>query len=379
MPARAYPYAAWPRVRREDARLLRGALRALPFSPSALAKVAREAQELLGAEARLVPSVAELWSTDAAKAALLPPLSALWLEQVAGARALPLLCELSPALAAVLVDRGLGGDGRAAHPVGDVLDDLSAGALCYLFARLCAAAGADLRVRALLSDPAQARELLAADGALVLPIALELAGERVGFVRVFLPEASARELGLRPRPVSAPPAALRTLPVALCAHAASVTLRRDELLALRAGDVVIPQRCRLVREPDGWRGALRLHVVGSLRTGFRCSTRHDELIVEALDTPEDPCMTETKSITTKAPLDTTATLAGDAPISLCLELARFTLSLEELSQLTAGEVLSTGRPIGETATLCAAGKPIARGELVDIEGAIGLRVLELLR
>jgi flagellar motor switch/type III secretory pathway protein FliN len=69
--------------------------------------------------------------------------------------------------------------------------------------------------------------------------------------------------------------------------------------------------------------------------------------------------------------------AADAPIELCIELARFTLPLGELSALRAGEVLSTGRAIGELVTLSAGGRVFARGELCEVDGEIGVRIAEL--
>jgi type III secretion protein Q len=375
MAARTYPYERWPRFGREDARLLRAALHALawPRGP-----VLHEAAALLGAPVRLQPAAAELWDTHAAQAALPSPLLALSLEQVAGTRMLPLLCELPPELGALLVDRVLGGDGRSAHPVGEGLDDLSAGVLGYLAARLAALAGAGLRVRDVLSDVARARTLLGDERVLVWSLSLELADERVGCLRVFLPEANMRELAGHDQRKLALPAVLRELPLTLCAHAASVVLSGAQLSALALGDVVVPEHCRLAPGADGWQGEVELHVMGSQRARFLCKARGSALAIETLKLTGEPVMTEAKRIETEA-LDTGgAALAGDAPIALCLELARFTLTLEELSRLRPGELLSTGRAIGESVTLCAAGRAIARGELVDIDGDVGLRVLELL-
>jgi len=90
-------------------------------------------------------------------------------------------------------------------------------------------------------------------------------------------------------------------------------------------------------------------------------------------------MSEGKRIETQA-LDTggeALRAAADAPIELCIELARFTLPLSELSALRAGEVLCTGRAIGELVTLSAGGRAFARGELCEVEGEIGVRVAEL--
>ena len=68
---------------------------------------------------------------------------------------------------------------------------------------------------------------------------------------------------------------------------------------------------------------------------------------------------------------------GDAPVTLSLELASFELSLEELAALRPGEVVASGVPIGEAVRLRAGSKIIATGELVDVEGEVGVRLIEL--
>lgn len=69
-------------------------------------------------------------------------------------------------------------------------------------------------------------------------------------------------------------------------------------------------------------------------------------------------------------------LVKDAPIELCVELVRFTMRLEDLLGLRVGEVLETGRAVGEHVVLTANGRAVARGELVDIEGDIGVRIVD---
>jgi type III secretion system YscQ/HrcQ family protein len=67
--------------------------------------------------------------------------------------------------------------------------------------------------------------------------------------------------------------------------------------------------------------------------------------------------------------------AVDAPIELQVEVARFSLTLAELQRLRPGDVLATGRRIGEHVKLRIAGQAFAEGELVDIEGELGVRIL----
>lgn len=67
--------------------------------------------------------------------------------------------------------------------------------------------------------------------------------------------------------------------------------------------------------------------------------------------------------------------AADAAIELQAEVARFSLTLSELQKLQQGDVLVTGRRIGERVALRVSGQPFAEGELVDVEGELGVRIL----
>ena len=378
--ASAFPYSRWPRVTRSELLLLRRALRGLRWDGQRRALA--EAEVLLGATFTIAPAAPVLWPAPDARAALADAPMALWLERGAGARDAAILCQLAPELGARLVNRVLGGDGRAGHVPGDALDELSIGVLAYLAARMAAAASGALRVRGVLLNPARAAALLGERRVLCWPIALELDGRACGGVRVLIGEESAAllaEAGDDEREPALPPA-LRAVPVALCAHAARVTLRQSELAGLAGGDIVLPDRCALVRDGAGFAGQTWLHAIGG-RGGWRCSARGHELTIDGLDATGEEAMSEGKRIETQA-LDTggeALRVAADAPIELCIELARFTLPLGELSALRAGEVLSTGRAIGERVTLSASGRAVARGELCEVEGEIGVRVTELAR
>ena len=51
-----------------------------------------------------------------------------------------------------------------------------------------------------------------------------------------------------------------------------------------------------------------------------------------------------------------------------------TLSGRELLELRPGAVLPVGRPLAGPIDLSVGGRVIARGELVDVEGEVGVRI-----
>lgn len=72
-----------------------------------------------------------------------------------------------------------------------------------------------------------------------------------------------------------------------------------------------------------------------------------------------------------------AELLNDIPLQIAVELARVPVTAEEVVALKVGQVLDLNRVAGESIDLSVGGKIVARGELVEIDGNLGVRVLSL--
>jgi type III secretion protein Q len=70
-------------------------------------------------------------------------------------------------------------------------------------------------------------------------------------------------------------------------------------------------------------------------------------------------------------------LPDDLHLELTVTLGTLRLSLRQLSELAVGQVVSLGRPLQGPFELRADGRIIGTGELVDVDGALGVRVLSL--
>ncbi len=64
-------------------------------------------------------------------------------------------------------------------------------------------------------------------------------------------------------------------------------------------------------------------------------------------------------------------------MTLEVELCRLELTLAELARLEPGAVLSLALDRRGHVTLRAGDRAVARGELVDLEGAVGVRIIAL--
>jgi type III secretion protein Q len=66
----------------------------------------------------------------------------------------------------------------------------------------------------------------------------------------------------------------------------------------------------------------------------------------------------------------------DAPLVMRVEVGAVTLSAAEWAALGPGDVIALSRRVSEPVVLRIAGAEVARGELVDIEGELGVRIRE---
>lgn len=72
-------------------------------------------------------------------------------------------------------------------------------------------------------------------------------------------------------------------------------------------------------------------------------------------------------------------VAPDVPVSLVAVIGKVKSNVAELISLKQGSVIDLKRPPNETVDLVANGKLVARGELVEMDGKLGVRIIKLVR
>ncbi|MGK9230097.1 type III secretion system cytoplasmic ring protein SctQ [Inquilinus limosus] len=242
---------------------------------------------------------------------------------------------------------------------------------------------------ALLLEAAAAELLPALEAAAGVPIAIESVGPagtpafepafrctvaiRHAFAEVALhlaADAAARP-ALRRLIEAAPklPAPCAGLPVPLAVRIGAVRLALAELAGLAPGDVVFPDvACpageALVVYGNGWshtakRGGAAVTVTGPRRP------------LALLD--GGGWMADPDSGAAPPP----AERLDELPVMLVFELGRGELPLAAVQGLAPGAVIPLGRDPGEAVDIVANGRRIGRGEIVRIEGELGVRVVRL--
>lgn len=72
-------------------------------------------------------------------------------------------------------------------------------------------------------------------------------------------------------------------------------------------------------------------------------------------------------------------LLGDIPVAMVIELGRVQLSADEVIRLRPGQLLELGRSPSDPVDLVVNGRLLAKGELVEIEGSLGVKILNLVK
>jgi len=183
---------------------------------------------------------------------------------------------------------------------------------------------------------------------------IEVAVER-GSVAVVVPVGAVLAPPRRPLGELARPRAwIDALAISAPVVVAAARLDRAALGGLRPRDVVVADRVggRQACEIRVGRGALR----GALVTSEGRVTVHGSY-------SRAPRMDET--------------LGDDATIEIAVAVGDVRMSVRSLLELQPGHVLELGRPLGSAVELRVGPRVIARGELVDVDGDVGVRVLSI--
>jgi type III secretion protein Q len=367
-----FPFSRLRALSRRECAELHRATRRLPLATpdDAVAELAAR----VGATPIVTPSPIEVCPPGALAECVTDPLVAIVFATAPGPRAPRFAVELDGRLAACIVDRALGGEaGPGIAESREPLSDLACGVLDYVSARVAAACGRgeELELRGTVTTPAALAHAVGDDGCLVWPASVTL-GVDHGVVRVWIPDSLEWPEPTRP-PGNAP--WLPSLCITLALEAGTATLLVTELASIGPGDVVLLDRHRLRLRGDALEGVASLRAVGTATPRWDAILRDGDAILHGSSSGEPPRMPHDS--TNPDPVHAALAVVGDAPIDLRVELARVSLTLTEIAGLRPGEVLVTGRPLGAEVVLRAGERAVATGELVDVEGELGVRVLRL--
>jgi len=165
-------------------------------------------------------------------------------------------------------------------------------------------------------------------------------------------------------------ARLGGLPIELSIVVAVALTSSDDLAALRPGDALLVGPLSIAGDKTGFAGSILLAAPGS-EVCLRADLGADGRVV-LRDGPLPLVVTEEKSEMEK---DALAQAVGQTPLVLRVEVGAVQLTAREWAAVGPGDVIATGKRIGEAVVLRVGSAEVARGELVEIEGEIGVRIV----
>jgi len=183
------------------------------------------------------------------------------------------------------------------------------------------------------------------------------------------------------QPVTPPPAEQLALSLPFTLGALSCSL--EQLRTLRRNDVILPTTTHFSPEGSGVLRVARLSLQGELVSeAGRCAHFYitDLETTDVNLTPDEYAMdglTQPEEQWNEAPQHE-ATAFDPLPLALTLRCGHLKLTLGELNRLSAGSTLIVEHVQPGEAILCHGDFPLAKGELVDVEGRLGLQITHML-
>lgn len=327
--------------------------------------------------------------------------------------------EIELGLAHAVVDSMLGGSGEVAalRP----LTDIEEGVLSYLVLEVLKSLAPNmepglpkLRLEGVARSPDDAAAMLAEEP-YVLALQLKATvGNQAGFVRLFIPgtvigmtnppqdgpERRARRRMQREQNIDR----LRGVKTSLRAEIGRAEILAADLAAVQPRDVVLMDE--VSARPDKNEGGTARLKIGAGRVGRmdaevaiedgRWVAKVTAVVLgdeprEAEETAgakkqqgvEESTTPGARTGESESHVDENAAegdggdLLNDIPLQIAVELSRVAITAEEVVALKIGQVLDLQRVPGEPVDLSVNGKIVARGELVEVEGHLGVRILSL--
>jgi len=277
--------------------------------------------------------------------------------------------ELEPAMVSAAVGRTLG-QPRGLDNLSQDIDPSLLGAMAAIVAEASRRSGIPATRRVTALDP--------------IGVALGLDATIVLDDRAYLARLWAWPLRAAQNGISAEPSLDRwhDVQVALPLVVGAALASPAELQSLGAGDAWLPGQGfwldhqgagrALLMAPDGEQG-----VWVDLAPEGRAVLLSE---VGRLSVDPDPDSTGGAADMSKSDDKLTSTLTSavlDAPVVVRVEIGAVSLTVREWGALNPGDVLQLGRRIGEPVVLRIAGREVARGDLVNVEGELGVRIREL--
>lgn len=153
---------------------------------------------------------------------------------------------------------------------------------------------------------------------------------------------------------------------------ASVALDRQDLLGLELGGALLLGEGASV-DPEG--AGYGVLVGPQSERGIRVQLRPDGRLVVGETT--EARLTVERDNTSQNDGETLTDVLLETPVVVRVELGAVSMSAREWARLGPGDIIETAQRIAEPVVLRIAGREVGRGELVNVDGQVGVRIQKL--
>jgi flagellar motor switch/type III secretory pathway protein FliN len=175
-------------------------------------------------------------------------------------------------------------------------------------------------------------------------------------------------------------ARLGTLPLAVPWVAALIWLSPQALAAAAVGDVWLPRAGWIAPTPHVRAGLL---AAPGLDWGLPVDASQGKIVLGAQGQTlgrQEPVTMDERPDENRASAGEPSALeqiVGETPVVVRLEIGSLELTAREWASLAPGDVVQSGRRLDEPVILRVMGRELARGELVEVDGELGVRITSL--
>ncbi len=164
-----------------------------------------------------------------------------------------------------------------------------------------------------------------------------------------------------------------SIPIVACQTWSTVA----ECAELRTGDVLLPEAWPLGRGKNGRMiGPVLLAAPGSDAVGVRAVLNDEGDLVLSGEVEPLSAAEARMAESDESEGGALITAIGDVPVVVRVEIGEARMAARDWASLGRGDVVTLGRRVGEQVVLRVGGIPVARGQLVEVDGHVGVRIDE---
>jgi len=185
---------------------------------------------------------------------------------------------------------------------------------------------------------------------------------------------------------------MRTVKTELVAEIGEIRLSSAELSSLEPSDIILLQNVGIKYNGGEFSGEINLRLGLWGETCFRGDIINEEGAMKVIlnsvcrnprahkreeKMEENPRITEPVGHVSDEDLSQSADYVQSVPVTVVVELGRRNITISDVTRLRIGQIIDLQRLPTEPVDLTIDGKIIGKGELVDVDGELGVRILRL--